>query len=446
MSAAVESDSETETTPLPAHKPAFLKRVQIRNYKSIAFCDVTLEPLTLLVGRNGSGKSNFLDALDFLAELMDNGVSDLIDSRGGWSEVYPKATAKGSVEFRIDFHFNDGKFDWNGEYSLVIANPQNDEVILEEEELKCTSVVDNYRLGFQSTHGNITLDIDNRLKGKYSGLSSPSIQPDLFNWLGLERTILGVINLQPFSTISSMLKYSNVYNFNPSVIRSPQRVRKTRMLAMNGSNLADIIAQLNEYDATSLKRAFQFLQSVVPEIVGVRVTDIGDGHRGLQFQSAPTVSRPQIDFLSSRMSDGTIRALACLIAAVYSPIRTASGQSTLINSGFIGIEEPETSLHPAAMHALVDALDEATLLKQIILTTHSSEILDNPTIKPENVRVVRMIDGHTVIAPVDKVYHDIIRRELNTLGGLERENQLEPDLDDIDRQQKLADAPRETAA
>ena len=50
-------------------KPPFLRRVRIRNYKSIAFCDVTLEPLTLLVGRNASGKSNFLDALAFLAEL-----------------------------------------------------------------------------------------------------------------------------------------------------------------------------------------------------------------------------------------------------------------------------------------------------------------------------------------------------------------------------------------
>jgi hypothetical protein len=89
------------------------------------------------------------------------------------------------------------------------------------------------------------------------------------------------------------------------------------------------------------------------------------------------------------------------------------------------------------MRALVDALDEATLRTQILLTTHSVELLDNPTIRPENVRVVEMIDGKTVIGPVDEAGVEIVRRKLSTLGGLERDNLLEPDLDDLDRQQRL---------
>jgi predicted ATPase len=106
----------------------------------------------------------------------------------------------------------------------------------------------------------------------------------------------------------------------------------------------------------------------------------------------------------------------------------------------VAIEEPETALHPAAMHALVDALDEATLRTQILLTTHSAEMLNNRTIQPKNVRVVQMIDGRTVIGPVDEASVEIIRLKLNTLGGLERENQLEPDLDDQDRQKELSKA------
>ena len=46
----------------------FLKRVCIRNYKSIGACSVELGALTILVGRNGSGKSNFLDALRLVAD------------------------------------------------------------------------------------------------------------------------------------------------------------------------------------------------------------------------------------------------------------------------------------------------------------------------------------------------------------------------------------------
>src|SRR5256885_14782372 len=63
--------------------PPFLRRVRIRGYKSIAFCDVTLEPLTILVGRNASGKSNFLDALAFLRDIVLYGLTQAVKRHGG---------------------------------------------------------------------------------------------------------------------------------------------------------------------------------------------------------------------------------------------------------------------------------------------------------------------------------------------------------------------------
>ena len=53
--------SESVVTIRP--DPRTITRVALRNYKSIAGCDVALAPLTILVGQNGAGKSNFLDAL-----------------------------------------------------------------------------------------------------------------------------------------------------------------------------------------------------------------------------------------------------------------------------------------------------------------------------------------------------------------------------------------------
>ena len=88
MSAMPETDAETENAP-PAHKPAFLRRVIIEGYKSIAHCDVTLEPLTIFVGRNASGKSNFLDALSFLYFLTEIPipVSESISAKDGWKVI-----------------------------------------------------------------------------------------------------------------------------------------------------------------------------------------------------------------------------------------------------------------------------------------------------------------------------------------------------------------------
>ena len=62
----------------------FITRVFLKNYKSIAACDVWLQPLTFLVGPNGTGKSNFLDALRFVADALNSSLGHAIRDRGGW--------------------------------------------------------------------------------------------------------------------------------------------------------------------------------------------------------------------------------------------------------------------------------------------------------------------------------------------------------------------------
>ena len=61
----------------------FVRRVKLRNYKSIGRCDVELGPLTVLVGHNGSGKSNFLDALAFVSDSLRTSLDHALRERGG---------------------------------------------------------------------------------------------------------------------------------------------------------------------------------------------------------------------------------------------------------------------------------------------------------------------------------------------------------------------------
>ena len=65
---------------------ALITRVVLENYKSIAFCDVKLGPLSILVGPNGAGKSNFLDALRFLSEAHIS-AAKAFDRREGFGRV-----------------------------------------------------------------------------------------------------------------------------------------------------------------------------------------------------------------------------------------------------------------------------------------------------------------------------------------------------------------------
>ena len=64
-----------------------ITRVALRNYKSIAACDITLAPLTILVGPNGAGKSNFIDALQFTAQALRYSLDHALRERGGINEV-----------------------------------------------------------------------------------------------------------------------------------------------------------------------------------------------------------------------------------------------------------------------------------------------------------------------------------------------------------------------
>src|SRR3984885_12594506 len=89
-------------------KPPFLRRVRIRGYKSIAFCDVELNPLTILVGRNASGKSNFLDALAFLRDSLEVGPAEAVKRRGGWQSIHCRSAAENSIAIEVETLFQAG--------------------------------------------------------------------------------------------------------------------------------------------------------------------------------------------------------------------------------------------------------------------------------------------------------------------------------------------------
>jgi len=74
--------------------PVYLRKVAIKDYKSIAGCDVELEPLTFLIGPNGAGKSNFLDALRFCADALRYSLDQAVRDRGGINEVRRRSAGR----------------------------------------------------------------------------------------------------------------------------------------------------------------------------------------------------------------------------------------------------------------------------------------------------------------------------------------------------------------
>lgn len=92
--------------------PVFLTRVVLRNYKSIGHCNVRLHPLTFLVGANGSGKSNFLDALHLVRDSLTGSLDNALNERGGLSEVRRRSSGH-PTNFGIRLEFTPAWPSWS---------------------------------------------------------------------------------------------------------------------------------------------------------------------------------------------------------------------------------------------------------------------------------------------------------------------------------------------
>jgi predicted ATPase len=121
------------------------------------------------------------------------------------------------------------------------------------------------------------------------------------------------------------------------------------------------------------------------------------------------------------MSDGTLRAFGMLLAIAQS--QAAAATAPLL----VGLEEPEAALHPAAASVLLAALRRAAAGAQILVTSHSPDLLDNPDIDDGSILAVDSEEGRTRIGPIDAAGRRVLGDRLFTLGELLRQDQIEID-------------------
>nr|VFK28371.1 MAG: Predicted ATPase [Candidatus Kentron sp. MB] len=389
---------------------AFLTQVILRNYKSIANCDVRLGPLTYLVGPNGSGKSNFLDALHFVRDALDSSLDNAMRLRGGVSEVRRRSSGHPThFGIRFQFRMRNGQL---GYYAFQIGAVANDLYEVQKEE--CVISGDDSLRGhfFRVEKGEV---IDTSEK------TFPAVMPDR---LALVNASGSPMFRPTFDALTAM----GFYNLNPKLIRDHQKPQDGRLLKSAGENIASVIGHLERTAPQSKKIIEEYLQIVVPTIRGVRRKKIG-ARETLEFQEAMAGIQDPWRFHAQNISDGTLRALGILTALFQGNQDHAPS--------LIGIEEPETALHPGASDALREALQRASEKAQVIVTTHSPELLDDMDLPLESLLAVEADDGETRLAPVDEGSRKILRERLYSAGELLRMNQLEPDPDDLREQDDI---------
>jgi predicted ATPase len=378
-----------------------ITRVVIRNYRSIAASDVTLAPLTFLVGANGSGKSNFLDALRFVADSLRTSLDHALRDRGGINEVRRRSSGHPThFGIRLEFRLPTGA---RGHYAFDVGALRNAFLVQNEECFVTPSGRDGATQFYKVANGQVV---------RSSLAVEPAGVPDRLY-------LVNVSGTPAFRPVYDALSRMGFYNLNPNVIRDLQPPDPGEILSRDGTNLPSVLGNLAA-DESLKRRIEEYLAQVVPGVAGVDARPIGP-RETLEFRQHVAGAQHPWRFLAANMSDGTLRALGVLVALFQ---RGTNGSGTPL---LVGIEEPETALHPAAAEVLVDGLRDATELRQVLVTSHSPDLLDYPSITAEEILAVVSEDGDSKIGHLDEAGREVLRGHLYTAGEMLRMNQLRPD-------------------
>ena len=392
----------TERSVVAVADRRLITRVVARNYKSIAACDVALASLTIAVGPNGVGKSNFLDALRFTAEALRISVDHALRERGGFAEVCYRGVAQRShFGIRLDFRLADTL----GSYAFDIGGRDDGGYVVRREECHVRTFGDGAERFFRIENGRCTA----------TSLTYPPLADSGSLYL------VRASSVREFRPVYGALASMAFYQIDPRSLGGFQAPAGDPTLSPDGSNAAGVLANMKSRFPGSVDRLADYLSAVVPEIIGVDSQVVGN-RLALQFHQRMTGAARPLKYYADSMSDGTLHFLGVLLALLQ---RSGAGSDTHV----VGIEEPEAALHPEGAGVLMDVLLEASEHTQVIVTTHSADLLDRESVPVKSILPVVSVDGESKIGPLDEVGSSVLRDGTFTAGELLRIDQLHPDPD-----------------
>lgn len=319
-----------------------LCRVEIKGYKSIPFetpLELTFGDVTVLLGANGSGKSNIISFFKMLGYMMSGSFQMFVEQAGTSRRLLcygSKKTPAISAELRFE---NSSSFDI---YRFCLANAVPERLIISSEEVEWG------RKNQSADTRHLPLVSDFRESGLITAKDAVS------------------------RTIRKILSGCKVYQFHDSSLSGPLRqasaVDSAHYLQSEGNNLASFLLYLRNNYEEAYRRIVSYVKMAMPQFHDFYL-EPDRGYVSLKW----TDTSPNDYVLSSdQLSDGSIRFIALATLLLQPP-------QTMPN--VIIIDEPELGLHPYAIDQLVEMMKDASIHAQIIAATQSPALIDGFDIK-----------------------------------------------------------------
>jgi len=359
-----------------------------------AFRELTLRPgrLTALVGPNAAGKSSVIDLFRFLSDGLTLSLYTAFERRGGLRAV--RHTAPGgrprNVSVSIELTFGEG---FHGSYSFRVDAKAGKTWTVGEE--KC-----------RTWHDAGPIDELRVIRGRVVGGPHPiAFRPAVPDLDGTTLALPVYGGSPGLAPMLDALRDLRAYSIVPDRLRDLQDPDEGDRLLFDGRNAASVLRHLMSDDRDEL---IEMLAHVVPGIIGVRAVQRGNK---LILEFTQHTERGNNRFEALQMSDGTLRLLGLLLALYQRD-----------TPRFMAIEEPEATIHVAALQALMEVFNARSDQTQILLTTHSSEILD--AVELDDVHLVAAEDGYSRVAEVSEASLTAVREALFSPGELLRSGEL----------------------
>ena len=383
-----------------------LRFLTTKNYKNLHLDpSVNLNNLNIFIGSNGSGKSNFISCLKFLKDCLiaipdaNRDVSsfeDAVSKIGGGRilDVNVESPAKVSIACCFSQINQTGNLQKDSailDFKLYTDRQKVRASISEEylyggEDLRETSsrqpfyyyklherelgqgVLSVYKSpGQESTHFE---DLDNIPTNSFGLFTIPTLLEN--SLLPPENTPIYKIRRELIEFISKWQFY-NANNMNLSLIRTaePKIGGSDIYLSASGDNLPLVLYNLNQKSINFEDSINEAMKSILPKTRRLRALPSGRLSLTVEWYFEGIDDEA---FYLNEMSDGTVRML-CWATILHSPLLPS----------LIVIDEPELGLHVSWMPILAEWIKKAATKTQIIITTHSPDLLDHFTDCLENV-------------------------------------------------------------
>ena len=345
-----------------------LKSISLQNYKSFGRrVTVPLEPITVLVGPNNSGKSSFMSLGRFVANAVAVGGEQAVSLEGGAEYLFRRPPFNDREEVEIAWETDVGS------YRISIVLDRLRQVLQRDEEVWHT----------KNVHERWFADLqDGHVPSIFDSVTCESSYPHPFH--GLSKLVRQGQSHEPkLVEIVKPVANARLVKLSPDDLRQDSRVVPNPTLSDTGLGMPSVLALWRGAQPEKSNELDAFIRQCVPEIKSILVKPAPeDGKQRLWIKQ-----QDGQEFDALHVSDGVL----CFIALAMLAIDTRPGS-------LLFVEEPELSVHPQRIHDLVELLREMVYQRQcqFVLATHSRVLIDQFKDQPEAIiRFRRSEDGTT---------------------------------------------------